>query len=73
MFGFWLPVAKTDDAIERHEGRLPGGIPHIDTLACAGHALGSGKSRPRFAVKRGGAFYLYTIPLWRLLGDGWFW
>jgi hypothetical protein len=34
---------------------------------------GGGKSRPRFAAKRGGSFSLYTIPLWHLLGDGWMW
>lgn len=32
----------------------------------------SGKSPARLAAKRGAAFSLYTIPLWHLLGDGWF-
>ena len=31
------------------------------------------KSRSRFAAKREGALYLYTIPLWHLLEDGYLW
>jgi hypothetical protein len=31
------------------------------------------KSRARFAAKWGRVFSLYTIPLWHLLGDEWFW
>src|SRR5579883_52020 len=51
-------------------------IKHVDQVATlllppAGSTNeGGGKSRLRFAAKRGGAFFLYTIPLSRLLGDG---
>jgi hypothetical protein len=42
----------------------------------AGRRLGlrrDGKSRTRFAGKRGGVFSLYTIPLRHLLKDAWLW
>ena len=45
-------------------------LPADDRTITGGLAGGSGKSWTRFAAKWGGAFYLYTIPLKHLLGNG---